>query len=348
MASLKFALLVFGLLACTYGQTTMTFSANIQIWNDPQVTGTLSGVLYYDKTINMQRIDYTIGPKEIINATAGLKYLYCAPTCDASTYRVAQPIFYQENGDVRGSDTLVNGVNCQLWTKPSASNPNQVSAVYINNNRIYRADFVSGKYIFFSGHTTFASTLFRDFTTWNCPAQVCNVQMDLLLVFDESGSITATSFGQMKQFGLDVVRSFTIGPQAVYVGLIMFSSSGRVQQDLTNNRATIENKINTVTQIGGGTCIPCGISVARTNYLTKGRNGVQRVLIVLTDGENNVNNGDFDPQINAADSEGAYLSESVSEIRSIRPRSRTSELPTSTTSTEPSSRPHSSLRVSVR
>jgi len=89
--------------------------------------------------------------------------------------------------------------------------------------------------------------------------------------------------------------------------LVFFANAARLVQSLSNNRQTILNKLSSVIQFGGETCIPCGISVARSNYLRYGRSGVQKVLIVLTDGVNNINNNDFNTQISTATAEGTLL-----------------------------------------
>lgn len=112
--------------------------------------------------------------------------------------------------------------------------------------------------------------------------------LDVVLVFDESGSISATQFVQLKDFAISLVQGFrfTSNGTATRVGVTMFSSGARRVLNLNGNFQTILSTINGMTKRGGGTCIGCGIDDASANLLLNGREGAAQWMIVLTDGEN--------------------------------------------------------------
>ena len=284
-----------------YGQTTQQFQAAVTIYNDPNVKGSLSGQLYYDYTNGKQRTDFTIGSKEIFIFSSKLRYLGCGTSCDTQTWKDPQLVFFKENTDSSVASVVVNGQSCNGWQK---NNPptNGITRVYISsNNQICRAVTASGKtFDFRTIQALGASTVFDAYTQWACPAQQCNKQMDIMLVFDESGSIDPPSFLKEKQFGANFANSFTIGSQGVKMGLVMFSGSSRSIITLNNNKQSVVNAINGVSQRNGSTCIGCGIDLAHTQFTNNGRSGVARIIVLLTDGKNNRGTDTFDDVLASA------------------------------------------------
>jgi len=125
--------------------------------------------------------------------------------------------------------------------------------------------------------------------------------IDIVLVLDESGSIDAGEFSQLRQFAVDVVNSFTFGATATQVGIVMFSNNARTILALTPIKNSALNAIGSIVQRGGTTCIPCGLqnAISVFNGPQGNRANVNRFVILLTDGVNNVNTNDL-PSISAA------------------------------------------------
>ncbi len=98
-----------------------------------------------------------------------------------------------------------------------------------------------------------------------------------LLVFDESGSISASNFRSMIQFGQNFGRSFTFGRNNIAMGLVMFSSTSYIRQQLTTNQSLFLQTVNTTTQKSGSTCIGCGFQSALSVFNTTGRVNTTRV-----------------------------------------------------------------------
>jgi len=124
--------------------------------------------------------------------------------------------------------------------------------------------------------------------------------LDLVLVLDESGSIDGNDFEIMKDFAVSVVQSFYISPTTTRVGVSMFSTGARRILNLESNNSTIINTIDEITQWGGGTCIGCGINDGSANLQINGRVGAVQVMIVVTDGLNNLPNSSANNHLAAA------------------------------------------------
>jgi len=137
----------------------------------------------------------------------------------------------------------------------------------------------------------------------------CSGLIDLVFVVDSSGSIRDAGYENwdtVLQFVADVVQSLTIGPQSVQVGMVVYSNNARVDFNLNTHMSAspIVNAILSASYIGGTTNTADGINMARTQVFPTGRNGATRVMIVVTDGASNVNQGQTIPEADRAKAEG--------------------------------------------
>lgn len=135
------------------------------------------------------------------------------------------------------------------------------------------------------GVSTVTLTLDGESSTQSTPT-------DLVLVLDESGSIDSGEFSQLKSFADDVVEAvgddglFANGGRAAVVG---FAGSAAPVISLSADEDAVRNAIATNTQVGGSTCISCGLDVANA-VLGPDDPARNQVVIVITDG--NANPGD--------------------------------------------------------
>ena len=113
------------------------------------------------------------------------------------------------------------------------------------------------------------------------------VDADIMLTLDESGSISATNFAALKQFAANFVNALDISPTATRVGIVMFDNDSRLILAPSDNRTTILNAINGIIQGAGATCIGCGLNESTAALNASPRDGVGRVIVVVTDGINN-------------------------------------------------------------
>lgn len=109
---------------------------------------------------------------------------------------------------------------------------------------------------------------------------------DVMLVLDESGSISATEFTQLKQFATNLVNGLTVGPDDTRVGLVMFASDSRLVLPPHDGKSQVLATINGITQANGATCIGCGLNEASTTLDAYPRSGASRFIVVVTDGQN--------------------------------------------------------------
>lgn len=139
--------------------------------------------------------------------------------------------------------------------------------------------------------------------------------VDLMLVVDESGSINASQFATLKSFLVNLVGGLdTLFKNGGKVGLDMFGTRSRLVMPLTGSSATLQNGIKSMSQYGGATCIGCGIKDGIQAFATGSNPSRRRLMIVLTDGENNTSSvsatapaTDLKTQIDKANTAGITL-----------------------------------------
>lgn len=135
------------------------------------------------------------------------------------------------------------------------------------------------------GVSTVTLTVDGENTTQSTPT-------DLVLVLDESGSISPSDFNVLKGFADDVVEAvaadglFTNGGS---VGVVGFASSAQTVIGLNTDATTVRTAIANNPQSGGSTCISCGLNAANT-MLGADDPARNQLVIVITDG--NANPGD--------------------------------------------------------
>lgn len=131
---------------------------------------------------------------------------------------------------------------------------------------------------------------------------------DIVFVLDESGSIPAASFSQMKTFMHNMIGSLMTGPGGARVGIVMFSGNARRIINLTDSPATATNAVNSIAQRGGGTCIGCGIAEGRNVFIQSAqRPEATQFMIVLTDGQNTIDVATFPGVVQGAKNAGISM-----------------------------------------
>lgn len=125
-------------------------------------------------------------------------------------------------------------------------------------------------------------------TAANAPAPTVRGKFDIVIVADESGSITASEFLELENFVAGLARSFTFGPDAARMGLVMYSTTARLAVPLTSNQATFLNAATNLVQSAGSTCTGCGLALAVSHLQSVKRPDADAIIIVITDGITNV------------------------------------------------------------
>ncbi|WP_144800038.1 vWA domain-containing protein [Halorubrum depositum] len=111
-------------------------------------------------------------------------------------------------------------------------------------------------------------------------------ELEVALVSDTSGSMSGSNLSALKAAATSFVGNLSAPDEAA---AISFSSSTSLDQELTTNYTAVQNAINNYTA-GGQTNVAGGIDVAQEELIngTNATAGASKVMIVLTDGFENI------------------------------------------------------------
>ncbi|XP_060706238.1 collagen alpha-6(VI) chain [Hemiscyllium ocellatum] len=116
-------------------------------------------------------------------------------------------------------------------------------------------------------------------------------EADIYFLIDGSGNLNSEDFKDIKDFMLDIVRTFRIGKDKVRVGVVQYGSTTQTEFELATytRKKQVEEAIGKIRLIGGSVS-KAGQALARMkdlfNEADKTRkNRVRRFLIVVTDGK---------------------------------------------------------------
>ncbi|XP_073340800.1 collagen alpha-6(VI) chain-like [Pagrus major] len=142
---------------------------------------------------------------------------------------------------------------------------------------------------FYVYHYDALKTISDRLLTAVCTPAVCKgMQSDIFFLADSSGSILPRDFQKMKDFMKTVIGSM-IEQNEMHFGVMQFSTDQKVEFRL--DRYSIKNDmlraVDDMTQVGGGTLTGAAITEVSQYFdpYRGGRAGVDKRLIVITDGE---------------------------------------------------------------
>jgi Ca-activated chloride channel family protein len=119
--------------------------------------------------------------------------------------------------------------------------------------------------------------------------------LDLMLVLDVSPSMSAQDVGTITRFDAarEVVRDFISGRENDAIGLVIFGAEAALRVPPTLDYPFLEQALDSikVMALGDGTAIGMGIAVAAVHL--KGSKADEKLIILITDGDNNA--GDIEP-----------------------------------------------------
>ncbi|CAH1788338.1 unnamed protein product [Owenia fusiformis] len=129
----------------------------------------------------------------------------------------------------------------------------------------------------------------------------CNVQVDLVIAIDSSGSIFADNFELVKNFVKNVIVDLPISSSGARVGVITVSSDAIIRFHLNEytDRKSAMDAVERIPYSAGATNIASALQLIRLSMFTAGngdRSTAQNAVLLITDGASNVNAADTLPQ----------------------------------------------------
>jgi Ca-activated chloride channel homolog len=126
-------------------------------------------------------------------------------------------------------------------------------------------------------------------------SEVKSEGIDIVLCLDVSGSMRAEDMGPGNRLAVvkEVAKKFVAGRPGDRMGLVVFSGGAYTQCPLTLDHGIVTSLIDQIDfgQVADGTAIGMGLATS-VNRLREAK-GKSRVVILLTDGQNNA--GEIDP-----------------------------------------------------
>ena len=236
------------------------------------------------------------------NSGAVKTFKICGSTCESSKLnKLAEPWFYKSGDSMpTSSDTY------KKCTRSTSSSSVHITEMLLpNTNAPTSAANVAKQIKFSDGHylvldtssytgVSFTHAKFLDNQGVQCYTTKCRTYMDLVFVFDESGSIWSDDFKKIKTFARAVVGNLTLGEDATKVSLVLFGSNGASRTWFSLSSTGVDANIASVTQKGGNTYQGQGLQRAINEFNNDPRRQKNPkpacVVIALTDGEDhNVN-----------------------------------------------------------
>jgi len=124
--------------------------------------------------------------------------------------------------------------------------------------------------------------------------EICKEKLDVGVILDASGSVQGPNFVLMKKFIVALTKKYSVSPAEVHFGAIHYSHwpylDWKIEDASGFSNANIAAKFMGIPYIQGGTRTERALALAQSQFFCKGcgRPGVQKALVVLTDGKNNV------------------------------------------------------------
>ncbi|ELU15429.1 hypothetical protein CAPTEDRAFT_157837 [Capitella teleta] len=126
----------------------------------------------------------------------------------------------------------------------------------------------------------------------NCE-RACTSMLDIIYVIDSSGSIRSERFPFILDWIIDMIEDLDIGPDQTRVGAIKFSDSATVEFNLKdfNTKQDVISAISKIQFSGGRTHTSASMDLLMNSFSVEngGREGANNIVIVLTDGNSNIN-----------------------------------------------------------
>jgi von Willebrand factor type A domain len=107
---------------------------------------------------------------------------------------------------------------------------------------------------------------------------------DVVILLDESGSVSNSTFAAEKNFATEKAQSLHFGPNDTAASLIIQATSARVITNFTASKQTFINSVSGVAKLGGSSNFTPGLTAAQNQFNNHGRAGAQKIIAIFGDG----------------------------------------------------------------
>ena len=111
--------------------------------------------------------------------------------------------------------------------------------------------------------------------------------LDLVILFDGSGSIAPADFDRQKNAVQSIVNGLPVSPTETRVALVDFGTNALMRLPLSGDPAQIAAALDATFQVQGETNHAAAFSLAGTVLDTYGRSGATGAVLLITDGSPN-------------------------------------------------------------
>jgi Mg-chelatase subunit ChlD len=121
------------------------------------------------------------------------------------------------------------------------------------------------------------------------PPKTCNPSgsVDVMIIMDYSGSMEGDALTKSKAAINEFIDILSTNQSNNRIGLATFNENAILQSGFTGQLPMLKATISNLPDGNGYTCIKCGIEVANSEIQTNTRSGVNKVAILLSDGNAN-------------------------------------------------------------
>lgn len=127
----------------------------------------------------------------------------------------------------------------------------------------------------------FALTIFSSILT---SAQGC-LKLDIMVVVDVSSSIPTTRFPAIVNSVLAFANRFELSEEGIKLGIVKFSDGAQLMSPLTTDTNLLLMGIGGIQPTNGNTDMHAALDIAGNEFLTNGRKGYSKIVVLITDGD---------------------------------------------------------------
>lgn len=132
---------------------------------------------------------------------------------------------------------------------------------------------------------------------------------DIVYVLDDSTSIGEKNYWVTKQFAIDVIKGLTIGPENTRIGMVTYATEAYTRWQLGEYQTEdeLEEAIWDLPKMGGTTNTADALLHAQQIIEQSSRASVKHIVVIITDGESNINPTRTIPQAEEMHAQGIEI-----------------------------------------